>query len=75
MNEIYELNSELIRNWLDKERRKLSYITQELRVSGTTLHRMLNQKQVPKDRTLIALAHLMGVEVSTLLLPKKAKAG
>lgn len=73
MNEQFELNSEAIQAWLDKDDRKQSFLVKRLDVSGSLVAQMLSeQRHVPKEKTLKALAELMGVEVSTLLIPREA---
>lgn len=75
MNERFEINSDVVREWLEKGGRKQTFLSRELRVSDSLVDRMLSG-HVPKERTLNALANLMGVSVSTLLIPKNtAKAG
>lgn len=74
MNERYELNSELVRAWLDKESRKNTYLSHQLMISDSLVNKMLAGRHVPKDRTLAALAALVGVNKDQLLiLKKKAK--
>lgn len=75
MNERFELNAEMVRDWLAREDRKQSFLSRRLNCSDSLVDRMLNG-HVPKIRTLEALAALMGVQTDTLLLPKEAtKAG
>lgn len=69
MNERYRLNSEAVRAWLDREFRKQSYLQAKLNVSSSLLDKMLGGGHVPKERTLNALAALMGCEADALLIP------
>lgn len=71
MNERYTLNVALIRDNLEREHRKTSYLEEKLRVSGSLVDKMLSG-HVPKERTLEKLAALFGVEVNDLLVPKEA---
>lgn len=71
MNERYRLDSEAVRTWLDKEFRKQSYLQAKLNVSGALVDKMLGGGHVPKERTLNALAALMGCEAEALLIPKE----
>lgn len=71
MNERYTLNHELIRAHLEKEDRKHSYLAKRLCVSDALVDRMLTG-HVPKERTLKRLAELLGIQVSDLLIPKRA---
>lgn len=72
MNEQLMLNSDLIRAHLDREHRKCSWLVKKLCVSSSTVNRMLVKGQVPHAETLKDLADLLGVEVSDLLIPKRA---
>jgi transcriptional regulator with XRE-family HTH domain len=72
MNERYELDGEKVRLWLAKEDRKQTYLIKQLGISGSLLDKMLCNGHVPKERTLQALADLMGITSIELLIPKKA---
>lgn len=72
MNDRYRLNSEWIRSWLEREGRKQSYLSRSLGVSDRLVDSMLTG-HIPKERTLNRLAALLGIEVSTLLIPAEAK--
>lgn len=71
MNEQFKLNSEAIQAWLDRDDRKQSFLVKHLDISGSLVAQMLSG-HVPKEKTLKTLAELMGVEVSTLLIPRQA---
>lgn len=73
MNETYKLNSELIREWLNREGRKKTYITTQLNCSMGLVDLMLGKGHVPKDHTLKTLASLMGIKAKMLLIPNKEK--
>lgn len=70
MNERFTFNGEFLRDWLAKEGFKHSYVSRKLGCSDSLVDKMLGGR-VPKERTLIKLAAIMGVEVSILLLPKE----
>lgn len=72
MNEQYRLNGELVRKYLRDGDRKQSHLVKELDVSGSLVAQMLGG-HVPQEETLQKLAELMGVQVSDLLIPKKAR--
>lgn len=74
MNERYKLDSEQVRAWLDSEGRKRSYLVGKLGVSGSLVDKMLASGHVPTERTLNALAAMMGVQAGSLLIPR-AKVG
>lgn len=75
MNERYSLDGAQIKQFLKDRSLKQTYLIKGLNVSGSLLAQML-AGHVPQESTLNALAHLMGIEVSTLLIPKdSAKAG
>lgn len=74
MNDRYSINSSLVRDWLAREARKHSFVSRELGVSDALVDKIL-AGHVPKERTLKALAQLMGVGIETLLIPKEAKVG
>lgn len=70
MNETHRLNSHAVKEWLRKSSRKRSYLNAELGVSSGVLDQMLYAGHIPKEAILNELAKLMGVQVSSLLLPK-----
>lgn len=71
MNEQWILKGEMVRDWLARERRRVSWLAEQLNVSATTVTRILGG-YVPKYRTLLALAQLMGVTEVELLIPRES---
>jgi len=72
MNERFYLNSAAILAWLHDGGRKKSYLARVLKVSESTVRRMLNESHIPEERRVTeALAALMGVQESQLLLPRE----
>ncbi len=74
MNEEFELNGEVVRAWLGERDLKRTHISRKLGVSDNLVDKML-AGHVPKERTLKALAQLMGVTELQLLIPREAKVG
>jgi hypothetical protein len=74
MNERYKMNSKLIRQWLRKEHRKLTYLQSKLDCSSSLVANMLGEEaHVPSKDILESLAAIMGVEVGKLLLPRETQ--
>jgi transcriptional regulator with XRE-family HTH domain len=71
MNARFQLDGNKVREWLGREQRKQAYLLRELGISGSLLDKMLCNGHVPKERTLQALANLMGIERDELLIPKE----
>lgn len=70
MNDRYDLNGEMIRVWLGDRDLKRTHISRMLNVSDNLVDKML-AGHIPKERTLKALAHLMGIPESDLLIPRE----
>lgn len=71
MNGKPRLNSEMVKEFLAKEDRKLSYLCRVLSCSKATVDKIVNRGHVPDGLRLKTLAGVMGVEVDSLLIPRE----
>lgn len=70
MSKRLKLDGDAIRDWLDEEGRKHSWLARKLDVTGETVRNML-AGAVPNAHTLKALAELMGCRMEMLLIAPK----
>lgn len=71
MNERFELNGKLIKETLQKDHRKLSWLEEKLEISRSLVDKMISQGHVPNEETLASLMKLLKLKRSQLLLPRK----